>query len=112
MSIFNFKSAKLFLDYIQVQIDDTLLEGNLFVHSSNPLLNMCLLYELLLNFIRKFFSLNNTCRNIMNKTMEMALEYIQSVDDEIFLTALLLEKDYSSRDALRISVELELLDLI
>ena len=61
MSIFNFKSAKVFLDIIIAQINDTSLEGNLFSHSSNPLLNMCLLYELLLNIIKKFFSLNNDC---------------------------------------------------
>ena len=44
--------------------------------------------------------------------MDMAIEYIERVDDENFLTAVMLERDFSGRDALRISVELELLDLI
>jgi hypothetical protein len=34
------------------------------------------------------------------------------VDEENFLTAVMLEKDYSGRDSLRICVELELLELI
>jgi hypothetical protein len=112
MPIFNFKSAKLFLDWINFQINDNSIEGNLFSHSSNPLLNMCLLYELLLNIIKKFFSLNNMCRTIMKITISMAIQYIEAVDDENFLTTVMLERDFSGRDALRIAVELELLDLI
>ena len=42
----------------------------------------------------------------------MVITYIESVDDENFLTAVMLEKDYSGRDSLKIAVELELLDLI
>lgn len=38
--------------------------------------------------------------------------YIESVDDENFLTMLMKEKDYSGRDSLKIVVELELLDVI
>jgi len=34
------------------------------------------------------------------------------VDDENFLTTIMLERDFSGRDSLRIAVELELLDLI
>ena len=112
INIFNFKSAKVFLHIIQTQIFERSLEGNLFSHSANPLLNMCLLYELLLMILRKFFSLNNICRTLMTKTMEMAIIYIKSVDDENFLTAVLLEEDFFGRDSLRIAVELELLDLI
>jgi len=44
--------------------------------------------------------------------MVMLINYIESVDDENFLTTIMLEKDYSGRDALTIAVELELLDLI
>jgi len=49
---------------------------------------------------------------MMNQTKEMALLYIESVDDENFLTHVMTEKDYSGRDSLRIAVELELLELI
>ena len=42
----------------------------------------------------------------------MIIEYIESVDDENFLTSVMLEKDYSGRDSLQIAVELEVLDLI
>lgn len=105
-------SAKTFLDIIQIQINDTSLEGNLFSHSCNPVLNMCLLYELLLNITIKFFSLNNLCRTIMKTTMDMAIMYIEGVDDENFLTTIMLENDFSGRDALKICVELELLELI
>lgn len=42
----------------------------------------------------------------------MALQYIESVDDEHFLTNMMLEQDYIGRDALKIAVDLELLDLI
>lgn len=42
----------------------------------------------------------------------MIIEYIESIDDENFLTTIMLEKDYSGRDSLQIAVELEVLDLI
>lgn len=42
----------------------------------------------------------------------MSIQYIDSVDDENFLTTVMLERDFSGRDSLRIAVELELLDLI
>jgi len=42
----------------------------------------------------------------------MAILYIENVDDENFLTSVMLEKDFSGRDSLRIAVELELLELI
>ena len=112
MPIFNFKSAKRFLDSINFQINDTSIEGNLFSHSSNPLLNMVLLYELMGIVVKKFYSLNNMCRIIMKVTINMAIEYIEAVDDENFLTTVMLERDFTGRDALRIAVELELLDLI
>lgn len=73
---------------------------------------MCLLYELLQNIIKKFYSLNNLCQFLMAHCIKMALQYIDEVDDENFLTAVLNEKDYSGRDSLMIFVELELLEII
>ena len=52
------------------------------------------------------------CRKLKQQTIDMALNYINSVDDENFLTGILLGRDYFGRDSLRISMELELLDLI
>lgn len=48
----------------------------------------------------------------MKQIMQMLINYIESIDDENFLTTIMLEKDFSGRDALTIAVELELLDLI
>jgi len=48
----------------------------------------------------------------MKTIMEMTLQYIETVDDENFLTAVMLERDFTGRDALRIAVELELLNMI
>ena len=112
LPIFTFNAAKIFLEIIDAKVNEAALEANIFTHSNNPLLCMCLMYELLLNIIKKFYSLNNACRQIMNNIMRMAQEYIEAVDEENFLTAVMLEKDYSGRDALRIAVELELLELI
>jgi len=112
LNLFNFNAAKKFLDILHFSFNDSSVEGNLFSHSSNPLLTMCLLYELLLNIIKKFFSLNNVCKTLMNKIIQMSIQYIDSVDDENFLTSIMLERDFSGRDSLRIAVELELLDLI
>lgn len=42
----------------------------------------------------------------------MIIEYTESVDEENFLTKVMLEKDYTGRDSLQIAVELEVLDLI
>ena len=112
LPIFTFNAAKIFLEIIEFKIFDTSVEGNLFSHSSNPLLNMCLMFELLQNIVKKFYSLNNMCQYLAGHCMKMALQYIEEVDDENFLTAVLNEKDFSGRDALRIFVELELLEII
>ena len=44
--------------------------------------------------------------------MELAKFYVDAVDDEHFLTQMMLEKDYGGRDTLQIAVDLELLELI
>ena len=56
--VFNFNAAKQFCEIVATQIEMSSLEGNLFSHSRNPLLNMCLLYELMLGVKKKFFSLS------------------------------------------------------
>ena len=110
--MFNFNAAKQFLEIIQKSINEKSLENHLFSHSSNALLSMCLLYELLDNIVKKFYSLSNLCEELKKIIMIMGLQFIEEVDDENFLTAVTTEKDYSGRDFLRIIVELELLDLI
>ena len=112
ITLFNFNAAKQFLEIIQKTINEKSLEANLFSHSSNPLLSMCLLYELLEEIVKRFYSLSNLCNDLKRTIMKMALQYIEEVDDENFLTAVTTEKDYSGRDFLRIAVEMELLDLI
>jgi hypothetical protein len=110
--IFSFGEAKTFLTIVLKQINDMNFETNFFCHSSNPILSMCLLYELIYLLSQKFFSLNQMCRNFNSKVIKLALEYIDSVDDEYCLTELVIEKDYMNRDALQIAVQYELLDLI
>lgn len=110
--IFNFIGVKEFLRIMNFRIFDHSLEYNIFTHSSNPLLSMCLLYEFLSLLTKKFFSLSFTCRQLMDQVKVMLINYIESVDDETFLTAIMLEKDFTGRDSLQIAVELELLDLI
>ena len=61
IAVFNFNAAKKFLAILQQKAFDSTLENMMFSHSSNPLLTMCLTYEMLLNIIKKFFSLNNDC---------------------------------------------------
>jgi hypothetical protein len=39
----------------------------------------------------------------MEKTVKMAILYVESVDDESFLNSNMLEKDFMGRDALRIA---------
>jgi len=110
--IFSFGEAKAFLTIVLRQINDMNFETNFFCHSSNPILSMCSLYELIYLLSQKFFSLNQMCRNFNNKLIKIALQYIDSVDDENCLTELVVEKDYMNRDALQIAVQYELLDLI
>ena len=43
------------------------LENNVISHSANPLLNLCLLYELLYLISKKFVSLSYTCKDMMDK---------------------------------------------
>lgn len=76
------------------------LENNIFSYSANPLLNMCLLYEFLSLLTKKFFSLSYTCRLLMDEIKKLILNYIDAVDDENFLTFVMLEKDLSGRDSL------------
>jgi hypothetical protein len=47
LTIFNFNYAKVLVESIIRIINDGSLEGNMFSNSSNPLLMMCLVYELL-----------------------------------------------------------------
>ena len=112
LPIFTFNGANSFLKEITNRINDASLENNLFSHSSNPLLCMCLLYEFLLMLKNKFFSLNNNCRQLNEKLLKIMILYIECIDDENFLTALMKEKDFMGRDSLKISVNLELLDVI
>ena len=112
ITIFNFNSAKDFLAILEDNLSDIAVDTFLFCHSNNPLLLMCLMYELLQMMIKKLYSLKNKCTTMMDKIMIMAINYIESVDDENFLTAVMLEQDYSGRDFLKIAVDLELLDLI
>ena len=112
INIFNFNSAKDFLAILERNLSDNSVDGNIFAHSNNPLLLMCLMWELLGIMIKKFYSLKNICTTMQEQIMTMAINYIESVDDENFLTAVMLEKDYSGRDSLKIAVELELLELI
>ena len=112
LSIFTFTGANELLRELENRIADNQLENNLFSHSSNPLICMCLLYEFLRLLTSKFFSLNNKCRTINEKILAMALKYIECCDDENFLTSMMIEQDYSGRDCLQITVELELLEII
>ena len=66
LPIFNFNGVKQFLAIMSFKIFDHSLEGNIFSHSANPLLNMCLLYEFLFLLTKKFFSLSYTCRQLMD----------------------------------------------
>lgn len=112
LSIFNFNAAKNFLEILQFSVYDQTLEGNIFSHSSNPLLAMCLLYELLGNIITKFFSLNNACRTLMDKIMEECIGLIEAIDDQNVLSQFIAGTDFSGRDSMTIFVELELVNLI
>jgi len=112
LPIFTFKGAKTILIILQNKINELSLESNLFSHSSNPLLCIFLLYEFLKLLPQKFFSLKNICDQLNETLEEMAKNYINCVENENFLTMLMLEKDYSGRDSLKIAVELELMDLI
>lgn len=47
LNMLTFIAAKDLLSNFQQSINDRQVEGNLFSHSGNPLLCMCLLYELL-----------------------------------------------------------------
>lgn len=112
LSIFTFTGANELLRELEMRITDNQLENNLFSHTSNPLICMCLLFEFLGLLTLKFFSLNNKCRGLKDQIMKMALKYIDCCDDENFLTSMMLEQDYSGRDCLQITVDLELLEII
>jgi hypothetical protein len=112
LPIFNFNGVKDYLAILQQKIPESTLENNLFSHSANPLLCMCLMYEFLFLLTKRFFSLSYQCKTLQDQVKRMIIEYVDSVDDENFLTKVMLEKDYSGRDSLQIAVELEVLDLI
>ena len=75
-------------------------------------MTMCQMYEFLANLTKRFYSLAYVCKVLQKHIIEMLLNYIDSIDDETFLTQIVLEKDYQGRDALRTAVEHDLLDLI
>lgn len=43
---------------------------------------------------KKFVSLSYTCKGLMDKVKQMLLEFIDTVDDENYLTTIILEKDF------------------
>lgn len=49
---------------------------------------------------------------MMDTVKNMLLEFINTIDDENYLTTIVLEKDFINRDSLAIAVELELLELV
>jgi len=49
---------------------------------------------------------------MMDIVKNMLLEFVNTIDDENYLTTIVLEKDFINRDSLAIAVELELLELI
>jgi hypothetical protein len=112
LDVFSFNSTKNYLEIIQETLYDPTVDGNLYTHTRNPLLCMCLQYEILTKIVTKFLSLKNLCTVLKNHIMKMILLYLDQVDDENFLTALVTERDFVGRDSLRIAVELELLDLV
>lgn len=49
---------------------------------------------------------------MMDIVKNMLLEFINTIDDENYLTTIILEKDFLMRDSLAIAVDLELLELV
>lgn len=112
LPVYNFNGVKKFLYIMNQKMTQPALENNVICHSANPLLNLCLLYEFLFLVSKKFVSLSYTCKDMMDKVKQMVLEYIETVDDENYLTTITLERDFANRDSLTIAVELELLELV
>jgi len=61
---------------------------------------------------KRFISLSYSCKGMMDTVKNMLLEFINTIDDENYLTTIVLEKDFINRDSLAIAVELELLELV
>ena len=100
LPIFSFGEAKAYLQIITKQVNDMNFETNFFCHTGNPILILCLLHELFHLLSQKFFSLNQMCRSFNRKIMNIAITYIDKVQDENCLTSYVLEKDFMGRDAL------------
>lgn len=109
---FNFDGYKILVNNIRQKIQETSLENNLFSHSPNPLLTMCLTYEVLKSVAKRCFSLSYDCIQLNNQLKEMMLVYIEQINKTEYIKILLFEKDYQSRDVLSIAVSLDLMDLI
>lgn len=73
---------------------------------------MCVLYELTVQVKKQFFSLNNLCILILEKTKHYMEEYVNQTDDLILLSDLLLEKDLSGKDSLQLIKDNELLEIL
>lgn len=112
LEMYGFNDAVNFLNTNTDKINRRSLLHNIFSHSSNPILSMCLLYEFVQKLIEKFPSLSNDGRVAMKKLMVLAYHYVDFIDEENFLNDILEERDYSGRDSLRLAVSLELLELI
>lgn len=62
LQLFNFNQAKKLLSLLEYKIFDSSLENNIFALSTNPILSMVQLFELLKLISTRFFSLGYTCR--------------------------------------------------
>jgi hypothetical protein len=112
ISKFTFVEFKKLVNNVRQKIEETSLENNLFSHSPNPLLSMCLTYEVLQIIMRYSFSLSYDCNQLNKQIKEMMFIYIQEINKSSLLRILLLEKDYAGRDVLNIAVSLNLIDMI
>ena len=64
---FNFDGYKILVNNIRQKIQETSLENNLFSHSPNPLMTMCLTYEVLKSVAKRCFSLSYDCIQLNNQ---------------------------------------------
>lgn len=85
LSKFNFDGYKILVKNMKQKINETSLENNMFSHSPNPMLTMCLTFEVLKSVGVRCFSLSYDCMQLNIQLKDMMLIYIDSIDNTEFI---------------------------
>jgi len=106
-----FEQAQTFLEAVEERIFDK-SRGNIFVNTLNVVKSACLIIELLEKVRSNFSFMTRRVQEIRNRILKITVQFMSEVSSEDEMRFLLLEKDLDSRDALNLTYDYELIEIL